>query len=474
MPPERNKILFLTVGNHLEGSTLYTTYITGGANRPETERRVKLFDLLCQVQPRKRNRKPDNHSNSTNNSSGITISRDVLNYATAGMAMAGGKGGGDGRGGGGSLLESLLQAADNAANAEMNGVGVSDDLHSSSSFSPSFSSNGVAVGNTGLTTRIKSLSPSLSASSLLPNEADVDGSAAMDTSSDNNITGNTTSNTSNPVPAKKTKKDYNNIAKEKRQYSKMVLNKLKLAGNPIVMRLNAMTEGNSSLSSGSSSYLPSSTSASVASSGSAVLPTLFELSTLSRSSSGGGNAGNAGTSANGMSRQSSFGDLLPSMDFSAGGGTGDGGGGGNGPCGLDILLAAVESHLHHDSTVTPKAEPLTTISSEWEHLQQQRFSPPPPALVPSSLSHSFSAGSLTAFNNLDINRLSAGSPIPSFSTGTSPTHGNGTRSYGRKSSRESSGRKKIPSSSSLTSLATMNHNLTTCGMNSNTLSYQEQ
>jgi hypothetical protein len=49
--------LYLTVGNHLEGSTLYTTYITGGANRPETERRVKIFDSLCQVQPRKRMRK---------------------------------------------------------------------------------------------------------------------------------------------------------------------------------------------------------------------------------------------------------------------------------------------------------------------------------------------------------------------------------------------------------------------------------
>lgn len=54
IPAERNKILFLTVGNHLEGSTLYTTYITGGQNRPETERRVKIFDTLCQVQPRKR------------------------------------------------------------------------------------------------------------------------------------------------------------------------------------------------------------------------------------------------------------------------------------------------------------------------------------------------------------------------------------------------------------------------------------
>jgi hypothetical protein len=65
VPPERNKILYLTVGNHLEGSTLYTTYITGGANRPETERRVRIFDSLCQVAPRKRTRKPDQLAGAT-------------------------------------------------------------------------------------------------------------------------------------------------------------------------------------------------------------------------------------------------------------------------------------------------------------------------------------------------------------------------------------------------------------------------
>jgi hypothetical protein len=65
VPPERNKILYLTVGNHLEGSTLYTTYITGGANRPETERRVRIFDSLCQVAPRKRTRKPEQSTGAT-------------------------------------------------------------------------------------------------------------------------------------------------------------------------------------------------------------------------------------------------------------------------------------------------------------------------------------------------------------------------------------------------------------------------
>lgn len=64
--PERNKILYLTVGNHLEGSTLYTTYITGGQNRPETERRVKIFDALCQVQPRKRAKRVSESSNGNN------------------------------------------------------------------------------------------------------------------------------------------------------------------------------------------------------------------------------------------------------------------------------------------------------------------------------------------------------------------------------------------------------------------------
>jgi hypothetical protein len=57
IPAERNKILYLTVGNHLEGSTVYTTYITGGANRPETERRVKIFDQLCGLVPKKRMRR---------------------------------------------------------------------------------------------------------------------------------------------------------------------------------------------------------------------------------------------------------------------------------------------------------------------------------------------------------------------------------------------------------------------------------
>ena len=53
----RNKGLFLAVGNLLEGSDDFTRYITGGHSSKETKRRVLLIEHLCDIKPRKRTRK---------------------------------------------------------------------------------------------------------------------------------------------------------------------------------------------------------------------------------------------------------------------------------------------------------------------------------------------------------------------------------------------------------------------------------
>lgn len=53
----RNKGLFLSVGNLLEGSDDYVRYITGGHSSKETKRRVLMIEHLCDIKPRKRTRK---------------------------------------------------------------------------------------------------------------------------------------------------------------------------------------------------------------------------------------------------------------------------------------------------------------------------------------------------------------------------------------------------------------------------------
>lgn len=54
MVPLGNKQYFLNVGAHLQGSDIYVEYITGGANRPETQRRVDLFEAVTNVKPKPR------------------------------------------------------------------------------------------------------------------------------------------------------------------------------------------------------------------------------------------------------------------------------------------------------------------------------------------------------------------------------------------------------------------------------------
>jgi hypothetical protein len=57
MPARQNKNLFIKVAAKLEGSN--ATYVTGGKNSPQTQRRVEIFELITNVKPRDRdNTKP--------------------------------------------------------------------------------------------------------------------------------------------------------------------------------------------------------------------------------------------------------------------------------------------------------------------------------------------------------------------------------------------------------------------------------
>jgi hypothetical protein len=54
MLPNGNKQFYLNIGAHLQGSDIYTQYLTGGANRPETQRRVDIFESITNVKPKPR------------------------------------------------------------------------------------------------------------------------------------------------------------------------------------------------------------------------------------------------------------------------------------------------------------------------------------------------------------------------------------------------------------------------------------
>ena len=54
LPPAGNKQTYLNVGANLEGSSVFTEYITGGSNRPETQRRVDIYVEVTEVTPKKR------------------------------------------------------------------------------------------------------------------------------------------------------------------------------------------------------------------------------------------------------------------------------------------------------------------------------------------------------------------------------------------------------------------------------------
>jgi hypothetical protein len=55
LPAAGNKQLYMNIGAQLEGSSVFTEYITGGSNRPETQHRVDIFVDLTKIQPKKRN-----------------------------------------------------------------------------------------------------------------------------------------------------------------------------------------------------------------------------------------------------------------------------------------------------------------------------------------------------------------------------------------------------------------------------------
>lgn len=54
LTPAGNKQTFINVGANLEGSSVFTEYITGGSNRPETQRRVDIYVEVTEVIPKKR------------------------------------------------------------------------------------------------------------------------------------------------------------------------------------------------------------------------------------------------------------------------------------------------------------------------------------------------------------------------------------------------------------------------------------
>lgn len=54
LTPAGNKQTYLNVGANLEGSSVFTEYITGGSNRPETQRRVDIYVEVTEVIPKKR------------------------------------------------------------------------------------------------------------------------------------------------------------------------------------------------------------------------------------------------------------------------------------------------------------------------------------------------------------------------------------------------------------------------------------
>jgi hypothetical protein len=56
--PKSNKQTYINVGTNLQGSPTCVVYITGGANRPETERRVQIYERLTDIKPHKRVNKP--------------------------------------------------------------------------------------------------------------------------------------------------------------------------------------------------------------------------------------------------------------------------------------------------------------------------------------------------------------------------------------------------------------------------------
>mmetsp|Transcript_12872 Transcript_12872/g.13912 ORF Transcript_12872/g.13912 Transcript_12872/m.13912 type:complete len:341 (+) Transcript_12872:29-1051(+) len=51
---EGKKTLMMGVAAHLQGSSVFTEYTTGGANKPETERRVNLHGSIANYRPKKR------------------------------------------------------------------------------------------------------------------------------------------------------------------------------------------------------------------------------------------------------------------------------------------------------------------------------------------------------------------------------------------------------------------------------------
>eukprot|EP01040_Poterioochromonas_malhamensis_P012250 gene12250-13395_t len=51
---EGKKTLMMGVAAHLQGSSVFTEYTTGGANKPETSRRVRLHEMITGYAPKKR------------------------------------------------------------------------------------------------------------------------------------------------------------------------------------------------------------------------------------------------------------------------------------------------------------------------------------------------------------------------------------------------------------------------------------
>lgn len=55
--PDKNKIAYMMICAHLQSSDVTRVYVTGGNNPPETERRVRLFELVTGKVTKKRPRK---------------------------------------------------------------------------------------------------------------------------------------------------------------------------------------------------------------------------------------------------------------------------------------------------------------------------------------------------------------------------------------------------------------------------------
>jgi hypothetical protein len=64
--PSGNKQTYINIGANLEGSSAFIEYATGGANRPETQRRVDIYIQMTKIIPKARNfRSPRTLSSST-------------------------------------------------------------------------------------------------------------------------------------------------------------------------------------------------------------------------------------------------------------------------------------------------------------------------------------------------------------------------------------------------------------------------